>query len=194
MRAAREARDGRRAPADAGAPVSVFESGPSWQVATLGPMAGQNHHVSVYAPEKLPYTIDRSVRETNPVVRCGRAAAGQAPLPCWRLVHHCRHRGVPVDRALGVTGGRSMTRRTSSAGSRRSPSGPRPNAPQRMRARPHVGRSAQRAVRVDGSFRARVERKEVAACQSASADSTRRRYRCSRGVRGASSCMRCSSR
>lgn len=81
-----------RAPADGGRPISVFESGaillylaektgallPSdprarvatlewlmWQVGGLGPMAGQNHHFSVYAPEKLPYAIDRYVRETN---------------------------------------------------------------------------------------------------------------------------------
>jgi GST-like protein len=31
----------------------------------LGPMAGQNHHFSQYAPEKIPYAIDRYVRETN---------------------------------------------------------------------------------------------------------------------------------
>lgn len=75
-----------------GAPVSVFESGaillylaektgrfiPTelpgrcevlqwlfWQVAGLGPMAGQNHHFVQYAPEKLPYAIDRYVKETN---------------------------------------------------------------------------------------------------------------------------------
>jgi GST-like protein len=36
-----------------------------WQVAGLGPMAGQNHHFSLYAPEKLPYAIDRYVKETN---------------------------------------------------------------------------------------------------------------------------------
>ena len=30
----------------------------------LGPMAGQNHHFSVYAPEKIPYAIDRYVNET----------------------------------------------------------------------------------------------------------------------------------
>ena len=35
-----------------------------WQMAGLGPMAGQNHHFSVYAPEKIPYAIDRYVRET----------------------------------------------------------------------------------------------------------------------------------
>jgi GST-like protein len=79
------------APADGGAPLSVFESGAIlvylaektgrflsteararattlewlfWQMAGLGPMAGQNHHFSVYAPEKIPYAIERYVRET----------------------------------------------------------------------------------------------------------------------------------
>lgn len=36
-----------------------------WQVAGLGPMAGQNHHFNVYAPEKIPYAIDRYLKETN---------------------------------------------------------------------------------------------------------------------------------
>jgi GST-like protein len=81
-----------RAPKDGGAPVSVFESGaillylaektgqliPAdlrgrvevlqwlfWQMGGLGPMAGQNHHFSAYAPEKLPYAIDRYVKETG---------------------------------------------------------------------------------------------------------------------------------
>ena len=80
------------APADGGAPVSVFESGaillylaektgrflPTdprarltviewlfWQVGGLGPMAGQNHHFALYAPEKIPYAIDRYRNETN---------------------------------------------------------------------------------------------------------------------------------
>ena len=35
-----------------------------WQMGGLGPMAGQNHHFSGYAPEKIPYAIDRYVRET----------------------------------------------------------------------------------------------------------------------------------
>ena len=79
-------------PADGGEPISVFESGailfylaqktgkflPSqpreriqvmewlfWQVGGLGPMAGQNHHFGQYAPLKIPYAIDRYVRETN---------------------------------------------------------------------------------------------------------------------------------
>ena len=80
------------APADGGAPVALFESGAIltylaekagrfmpvdlrgrfevqqwlfWQVGGLGPMAGQNHHFGTYAPEKLPYAIDRYVKETN---------------------------------------------------------------------------------------------------------------------------------
>jgi GST-like protein len=79
-------------PADGGEPISVFESGaillylaektgkliPSdprkrvmaiewlfWQMGGLGPMAGQNHHFAIYAPEKLPYAIKRYVDETN---------------------------------------------------------------------------------------------------------------------------------
>jgi len=79
-------------PVDGGAAISVFESGailaylaektgkflPSdvrarvdvmqwlfWQMGGLGPMAGQNHHFVQYAPETLPYAIDRYVRETN---------------------------------------------------------------------------------------------------------------------------------
>jgi GST-like protein len=34
-------------------------------MAGLGPMAGQNHHFSNYAPEKIPYAIERYVKETN---------------------------------------------------------------------------------------------------------------------------------
>jgi GSH-dependent disulfide-bond oxidoreductase len=79
-------------PVGGGAPISIFESGaillylaektrrflPAdpqgrvevtqwlfWQMAGLGPMAGQNHHFSNYAPEKLPYAINRYVSETN---------------------------------------------------------------------------------------------------------------------------------
>jgi GST-like protein len=79
-------------PADGGEPISVFESGAIllyladktrsfipqdlrgrtmvlewlfWQMGGLGPMAGQNHHFSQYAPEKIPYAIDRYVNETN---------------------------------------------------------------------------------------------------------------------------------
>jgi GST-like protein len=79
-------------PAGGGKPISVFESGAMllymaekekrfipadirgrtevlqwlfWQMAGLGPMAGQNHHFAAYAPEKIPYAIDRYVKETG---------------------------------------------------------------------------------------------------------------------------------
>lgn len=80
------------APDGGGAAISVFESGailqylaektgtflPAdlrgrtevmqwlfWQMGGLGPMAGQNHHFGTYAPEKIPYAIERYVNETN---------------------------------------------------------------------------------------------------------------------------------
>jgi GST-like protein len=79
-------------PKAGGKPISVFESGaillylaektgkfiPAdlagrvevlqwlfWQMGGLGPMAGQNNHFAHYAKEKLPYAIDRYVKETN---------------------------------------------------------------------------------------------------------------------------------
>jgi GSH-dependent disulfide-bond oxidoreductase len=80
------------APIDGGKPISVFESGAilvylagktgqfipkdlrgqvralewvMWQMGGLGPMLGQNHHFANYAPEKIPYAIDRYVKETS---------------------------------------------------------------------------------------------------------------------------------
>jgi len=79
-------------PADGGKSISIFESGaillylaektqclyPTdprqrlvvlqwlfWQVGGLGPLAGQNHHFAVYAPEKIPYAVKRYRDETN---------------------------------------------------------------------------------------------------------------------------------
>ncbi len=80
------------APLDGKAPIAIFESGAIllyladktqqlipqdvrgrneclqwlfWQMGGLGPMAGQNHHFCQYAPEKLPYAIERYVKETS---------------------------------------------------------------------------------------------------------------------------------
>lgn len=36
-----------------------------WQVGGLGPMAGQNHHFTRYAPEPVPYAIARYQKETQ---------------------------------------------------------------------------------------------------------------------------------
>lgn len=80
------------APAVGGAPISLFESGAIllylaekterfipwelrkrmdvlqwliWQVAGLGPMAGQAGHFRVYAPKPVPYAIERYTREVS---------------------------------------------------------------------------------------------------------------------------------
>jgi len=36
-----------------------------WQMSSLGPMLGQNQHFNQYAPEKIPYAIERYVNETR---------------------------------------------------------------------------------------------------------------------------------
>ncbi len=80
------------APAEGGAPLSVFESGAIllyladktgrfipqdlrgraaalewlfWQMGGLGPMSGQMGHFHVYAPEKIGYAMDRYRNETR---------------------------------------------------------------------------------------------------------------------------------
>jgi GSH-dependent disulfide-bond oxidoreductase len=57
-------KSGQLIPADARARVTVIEW-LFWQMAGLGPMAGQNHHFNRYAPEPIPYAIERYVKETN---------------------------------------------------------------------------------------------------------------------------------
>jgi GST-like protein len=79
-------------PPGGGAPITVFESGAIllyladktkrfiaqdlrgrtetvqwlfWQMANLGPMAGQNNHFSNYALDKIPYAMDRYRNEVN---------------------------------------------------------------------------------------------------------------------------------
>ncbi|EKK4016349.1 GSH-dependent disulfide bond oxidoreductase [Cronobacter sakazakii] len=80
------------APSDGGAPLSLFESGAIllylaeksgkllsgelrerqvtlqwlfWQVAGFGPMLGQNHHFNHFAPQAVPYAIERYQVETQ---------------------------------------------------------------------------------------------------------------------------------
>lgn len=36
-----------------------------WQVGGFGPMLGQTHHFRIYAPEKVPYAIERFTKEAN---------------------------------------------------------------------------------------------------------------------------------
>ncbi|WP_421955703.1 glutathione S-transferase N-terminal domain-containing protein [Polaromonas sp.] len=82
------------APAGGGDPIAVFESGAilqylaektgrflplptalreryqvlqwlNWQMGGLGPMAGQNGHFLLYAPEKIPYAVERYGKEVD---------------------------------------------------------------------------------------------------------------------------------
>jgi GST-like protein len=84
------------APSDGGAAIPVFESGAillyladktgklipgdvrgrtavlewlMWQMGGVGPMFGQANHFAVYAPEKLPYAIDRYINETKRLLK-----------------------------------------------------------------------------------------------------------------------------
>ncbi len=79
-------------PPGGGAPIAIFESGAillylgdktgkllprdirgrtevtewlMWQMGGLGPMAGQTHHFRSFAPEKIPYAIDRYTNESH---------------------------------------------------------------------------------------------------------------------------------
>jgi GST-like protein len=55
---------GQLYPADERARVEV-DQWLFWQMAGLGPMAGQTHHFRIYAPEPIPYAVDRYTNETN---------------------------------------------------------------------------------------------------------------------------------
>jgi GST-like protein len=55
---------GRFIPADPRGKAAVNEW-LFWQVGGLGPMCGQAHHFRGYAPEKIPYAIDRYTNEVN---------------------------------------------------------------------------------------------------------------------------------
>jgi GST-like protein len=131
------------APADGGAAVSLFESGAIllyladktrqfipqdlrgrqtclqwlfWQMGGLGPMAGQNHHFTQYAPEKIPYAIERYVKETsrlygvlNKQLSDGRAFIGGddysiADMACypWIVPHERQRQDLKDFPALGA--------------------------------------------------------------------------------------------
>lgn len=55
---------GKLYPTDERARVEV-EQWLMWQMGGFGPMLGQNHHFALYAPEKIPYAIDRYRNETH---------------------------------------------------------------------------------------------------------------------------------
>ena len=129
------------APADGGPALSMFESGAiliylaeksghflpgasrdrqqvlqwlMWQVGGLGPMAGQNGHFRLYAPEPVPYALERYAQEVDrlyavldgQLARTGACVAGahysiadMAIFP-WIRIH--RKQGVDLARFAHV--------------------------------------------------------------------------------------------
>jgi len=121
------------APADGGAPISIMESGaillylaekhgrflPAdlrrrtaalewlfWQMASQGPMVGQAGHFRNYAPERLPYAIDRYTTETQRIYKVlntrlrGREYIADeysvADMACWPWIIFRKHHGADL--------------------------------------------------------------------------------------------------
>jgi GST-like protein len=120
-------------PAGGGGPLAIFESGAIllylaeksgrflprdvrgrsdvlawlfWQVGGLGPMLGQHGHFRLYAPEKIPYAIERYERETNRLYGVlERRLAGRehicgeysiADMACWPWVVTHKAQGIDL--------------------------------------------------------------------------------------------------
>jgi GST-like protein len=120
-------------PTGGGAPLAIFESGAIlvylaeksgrflprdvrgrsdvlawlfWQVGGLGPMLGQHGHFRLYAPEKIPYAIDRYERETKRLYGVlERHLAGRehicgdysiADMACWPWVVTHKAQGIDL--------------------------------------------------------------------------------------------------
>jgi GSH-dependent disulfide-bond oxidoreductase len=123
------------APADGGAPISVFESGAilvylaekagrflpadargranvlqwlMWQMGGFGPMLGQSGHFLLYAPEKIPYAIERYTKEARrlygvldaQLARTGDCVAGAysiADMAIWPWATTHKAQGFTLD-------------------------------------------------------------------------------------------------
>ena len=120
-----------REPLGGGEPIAIFESGAillylaeksgkflpddargrydviqwlMWQMGGLGPMLGQNHHFRIYAPEPIPYAVDRYTNEGKRLYRvldgqlagreyiCGEYSI--ADMACWPWIVPHERQGV----------------------------------------------------------------------------------------------------
>jgi GST-like protein len=123
-----------RAPADGARPIALFESAAiliylaekqgnlyppalrarheinqwlAWQIAALGPTAGQVHHFREYAPEPVPYAIERFTNEINRLYGVMNARLGDraflagdysiADIACWPWIRLWRHHAQTLD-------------------------------------------------------------------------------------------------
>lgn len=123
-------------PIDGGGPLKLFESGEIllylaektgqllsgefrerhmtlqwlfWQVSGLGPMLGQNHHFNHFAPQAVPYAIERYQVETQRLYGVLNRRLGESPwlggnhysiadIACWPWVN--AHQRQRIDLAL----------------------------------------------------------------------------------------------
>lgn len=98
-----------------------------WQVAGLGPMAGQNNHFSHAAPEKIPYAIERYVKETSRLYAVLDKRLADREFLAGKLLHR-RHRKLSVDRRVGASVARPPAVSSSQALVRGHPWAPRHRA------------------------------------------------------------------
>jgi GST-like protein len=78
-----------------------------WQMGGLGPMLGQNGHFRIYAPEPVPYALDRYTREAERLYGvldkqlegrdhiCGEYSI--ADMACWPWIITYKSQGVAID-------------------------------------------------------------------------------------------------
>ncbi|MGE0809538.1 MAG: glutathione S-transferase N-terminal domain-containing protein [Immundisolibacter sp.] len=134
---------GRFLPADARGRYEVLQ----WlmfQMASVGPMLGQAHHFRDYAPEKLPYAIDRYTNESRRIYRvvdtrlkdrdyvAGEYSIADMAIYPWFL-HHERE-GVDIGelshvrRWMDAIGARPATQRGLAVMAERRPAKPGPQS------------------------------------------------------------------
>ena len=79
-----------------------------WQMGGLGPMLGQAHHFRGYAPEKIPYAIDRYTNEANRLYRIVDKRLGEtrylggneysiADIACWPWMRYPDRQGIELE-------------------------------------------------------------------------------------------------
>ena len=69
-----------------------------WQIGGLGPMAGQNGHFNAYAPEKIPYAMERYTKETSRLYGVLNKRLAEREFIAGDY-QHCRYGKLSLDRS-----------------------------------------------------------------------------------------------
>ena len=78
-----------------------------FQMGTVGPLLGQAHHFRMYAPEKLPYAIDRYSNEARRIYGVIDRRLSRSRLSRRARLFDRRHRHLPLAAQLGEPGHRA---------------------------------------------------------------------------------------